>query len=1069
MATKKEMIAQEVARAVGAGKPVALETVDFNDSNRPKTCLEVDFPILPVNQVAVIEGNAGKPIYQMSKWWARRRSSVFRSMLIAAATKAPEDPSLAAKLVWDNYYANHQKKGAFNHLKVADIFMGGGTTLVEGSRLGMQMSGNDLNPVAWFVVKQELADVDLDEVKRLLADIEAKVKPQIMPFYYCDGPNGEKGTWTHKPTGRVMGEDFDPLSLKPEERKDYSYEGPEIIYTFWAKHGPCQVTGCGHRTPIMTNPVMAVKTLTVKHWPHKCRSCSDRFDIEEAEARMAPDVPLYVAPDEKPYSILDPKGRVLCPHCGHTEMVKLDKGENKKVELSLLVHPEWLAGTPKTAPDGTDFGGAPQDDAASTRAWNTERARHIRLLEVRGKLPETATCPDTKVTFPTGKEGGTVPKRSTFTCASCGSQEGVMNATRNSKKGGQVAGYGIQGLAPARGDAGMPYRGRFFAPFDERLANQYSAAIEEWERRKDGDLAEYWPRSEVPYGFMTAIANSDIRTNYGFTHWWTMFNPRQLLSLATLLKAIVEVGDHDWTTREFVLGAFQNFLRNQNMFSFWHMKLDKLAPSMSNSNYHPKANVVEVGLFPPVGYGPWTSTTEVLERARDWALHPWEVVSKENLEGAGEEISSEITGKSVKVYLGDSLRNGQFIAAGSSTELERYTDASVDLVITDPPFGGLLHYSELADFFYVWMRLVLKSKYPEIFGNEYTPKSMEAVSNKAREPEDPDGFYQRLLTACWKEANRILKPGGVLAFTFHHSEDAPWVSVLESLFDAGFYLEATYPIRSDETKGEGEFGSKTIEYDIVHVCRKRIHEPKTVSWARMRREVLADVRQLQGLLENHARRGLPEADIQVIRRGKALEYFSQHYGKVYVDEGRPISVKDALVGINQLIDEDANKASEPPPVTSEPITRQFLRIFDGKTELARDQMQKMLRGSGIAPDEFVNRGWAREERKVFYLNDPLDIARDWQGRHRRKLTADLDQAFVLMGACYDGSGINAADTLKNENFKPHAALKGLLEWMSKRGQTQAMRNAASRALSIYNNWAASHKDQVRQLSFFLED
>ena len=93
MATKKELLAQEVAKAVGAGKTVAMETVDFNDPNRPKTCLEVDFPILPVNQVAIIEGNAGKPIYQMSKWWARRRSSVFRSMLIAAATKAPEDKS----------------------------------------------------------------------------------------------------------------------------------------------------------------------------------------------------------------------------------------------------------------------------------------------------------------------------------------------------------------------------------------------------------------------------------------------------------------------------------------------------------------------------------------------------------------------------------------------------------------------------------------------------------------------------------------------------------------------------------------------------------------------------------------------------------------------------------------------------------------------------------------------------------------------------------------------------------------------------------------------------------------
>src|SRR5437016_3823765 len=191
--TKKQDVAEEIARAVGAGRPVAIETVDFNDPARPKTCLEVDFPIVPVNHVAIIEGNAGKPIYQMSKWWARRRSSVFRSTLLAAATKAPDDPAHAAKVVWDNYYANHQKKGAFKHLKVADIFMGGGTTLVEGSRLGMQMFGNDLNPVAWFVVKQEFAKVDIEEVKRLLADIEAEVKPQIMPYYYCDGPNGEKG------------------------------------------------------------------------------------------------------------------------------------------------------------------------------------------------------------------------------------------------------------------------------------------------------------------------------------------------------------------------------------------------------------------------------------------------------------------------------------------------------------------------------------------------------------------------------------------------------------------------------------------------------------------------------------------------------------------------------------------------------------------------------------------------------------------------------------------------------------------------------------------------------------
>src|SRR3954466_5804146 len=126
----KNGLAKEVGKAVGAGKTAALETVDFNDPSRPKTCLEVDFPILPINQIAAIEGNSGKPIYQMSKWWARRRSSVFRSMLLAAAMKAPDDESKAAKAVWDVYYANHQKRGTLRHLKVVEPFMGGGTTIV---------------------------------------------------------------------------------------------------------------------------------------------------------------------------------------------------------------------------------------------------------------------------------------------------------------------------------------------------------------------------------------------------------------------------------------------------------------------------------------------------------------------------------------------------------------------------------------------------------------------------------------------------------------------------------------------------------------------------------------------------------------------------------------------------------------------------------------------------------------------------------------------------------------------------------------------------------------------------
>ena len=620
MATKKELLAQEVAKAVGAGKTVALETVDFNDPNRPKTCLEVDFPILPVNQVAIIEGNAGKPIYQMSKWWARRRSSVFRSMLIAAATKAPEDKSHAAKLVWDNYYANHQKKGAFKDLKVADIFMGGGTTLVEGSRLGMQMVGNDLNPVAWFVVKQELANVDLEQVKKLLADIEAEVKPQIMPYYYCDGPEGEKGSWTHLPTKKVMPADFDPLTIPRDERKDYRYEGPEIIYTFWAKHGPCQVTGCGHRTPIMTSPVMAVKTLSVKHWEHSCSKCGGDFHVEEDMARMAPDAPLYVAPSEHPFSVLDRRKGVICPHCGHTAMVNLGKGKNKKVELSLLVHPQWLAGSPKQDTNSQPYGGSAQDDVAATTRWDNERASKIRLLEVRGALPEEVTCPETKVIF--APQNGTVPKKSHYVCAACGTTQDVLTTIKATGKTGPMAAYAVHGYAPKRDAAGKPYSGRFFAAYDAIHACQYDAALVEWEARKDTDLKDYWPRSEVPFGFMTHMNNGGI-PNHGYTHWWTMFNPRQLLAQAQLLRGILTIGDYPWSVREALLGAFQQSIRYRNMFCFWDINYDKLVPHMSNNNYHPKTNVVEGSCFGIMGSGRWSSCADGVIEGIEWGKNPY--------------------------------------------------------------------------------------------------------------------------------------------------------------------------------------------------------------------------------------------------------------------------------------------------------------------------------------------------------------------------------------------------------------------------------------------------------------
>lgn len=1069
---KAERIAEEVARAVKAGQAAEVDTVDFSDPNRPLTCLEVDFPILSVNQVAQIEGNASKPIYQMSKWWARRRSSVFRSMLIAAAMKAPSDTGKSAKAVWDLYYANFQKKKSLAHLKVADIFMGGGTTIVEGLRLGMQMYGNDLNPVAWFVVKNEVTQVKREEIEALLADIESEVKPQIMPFYACRGPNGEVGTWTEIASEKVMGDDFDPLALAPEDRKKYRYEGPESIYVFWAKHVPCQRTGCGNRTPLLSSPIVAVKELTVKAWAHKCPSCKKSYDIEDGEARMAPDAALVIASDEKRFAVVNKKLHVVCPHCGKKEQgpsALSGKGTRKKVSLTLLVPPPWMRGEKSTDAEGGLFGGSVTDSAEATARWNHARAAQAGMIEVRGTLPDEVAIPGTGVKFRTDK--GNIPKQSYCACGACGTGEDVLTAIKASGKSGPVAMYAIQGYSAKLDQSGSAYGGRFFSSVTDSSA--FDAAHEEWERRKTTDLASFWPQSEVPYGFMTHMNNGGI-PNHGYTHWWTMFNPRQLLVQALLLKAISEAGGtkHRWETREYVLGAFQQYLRNQNMFCFWNMTADKLEPHMSNNNYHPKSTMVENCVFSSRGRGNWSSCTESLAETVDWSENPWEIVAGAWMDSRGGELASLVGGKNAKAYPHDALHPGGTLLCGSATDLEQIASGSMDMVITDPPFGGLLHYAELADFFHVWLRLALKKRYPDQFEREHTPKALEAVANRARQ-EDPDAFYKRVLTDAWGETHRILKAGGILAFTFHHSEDEPWVAVLESLFDAGFYLEATWPIRSDETKGEGSkpgtFGSQKIEFDIIHVCRKRTTDPTPVSWARMRRQVLQDVRALKSTLEHHKSLGLSEADLQVVRRGKALEYFSRHYGKVYVDDGKEMKVRDALIGINLLLDEDTTLVSDPPPPNAEPLTRQFLRVFMGQTEVKREEIQKYLRGTGMAPSEFVELGWCVEKNKVFYRTSALEIANAWQRKHRQKLTSDYEQAMFLIGACVPESGLRAQDTLDNGNFRPHQALRALLEWFVRNGPDKETRLAAGTAFKLYDAWEKRNARVVEQLSLYRDE
>ena len=120
------------------------------------------------------------------------------------------------------------------------------------------------------------------------------------------------------------------------------------------------------------------------------------------------------------------------------------------MELTLLIHPQWLEGCPKRDEQGREYGGSATDSVEATIRWDNARAAQLRLLEVRGTLPEQVTCPETGVTLRTDTKGGTSAKAGKFTCRqeTCGTEQSIVSAAEATGKSAPWAASAIHGYSP---------------------------------------------------------------------------------------------------------------------------------------------------------------------------------------------------------------------------------------------------------------------------------------------------------------------------------------------------------------------------------------------------------------------------------------------------------------------------------------------------------------------------------------------------------------------------------------------------------------------------------------------
>jgi len=354
----------------------------------------------------------------------------------------------------------------------------------------------------------------------------------------------------------------------------------------------------------------------------------------------------------------------------------------------------------------------------------------------------------------------------------------------------------------------MPNASKEYLPIDEYDQALYEEASVELQR---GNFA--YPQVAIEPGY-----NTDQVLNYNYTHWHQMFNDRQLLCLSILSERIRNIESD--SLRALFACLLSGCLEFNSMFcSFKGEGTGAVRHTFFHHILKPERTPLEANLWgTPESSGSFSTLFERrILRATEYKDNPFELQLSDRANGKRRSrkvfnINRKMGGE-IASTCGD-FQRGDFdiyLSCGSSSQTD-IEDGVVDAVITDPPFFDNVHYSQLADFFYVWIREMMGHK--GVFQAETTRSPEEVQQTDSRRFTDN-------LVAVFRDCHRVLKDDGPLIFTYHHSRPEGWSAILEAVHEAGFYVEATHPVKSEMSVAIPKQQAKSpIDIDIIIVGRK---------------------------------------------------------------------------------------------------------------------------------------------------------------------------------------------------------------------------------------------------------
>lgn len=232
------------------------------------------------------------------------------------------------------------------------------------------------------------------------------------------------------------------------------------------------------------------------------------------------------------------------------------------------------------------------------------------------------------------------------------------------------------------------------------------------------------------------------------------------------------------------------------------------------------------------------------------------------------------------------------------------------VVSTDPPYYDNIGYSDLSDYFYVWLRRCLKNIHPSVVGTMLTPKTDELVANPYRHDgkEGAQKFFVEGFNSVFQRIRSGANPDVPMTVYYAYKQQdsgkegtssTGWHTLLGGLIEAGWSITATWPMRSELTNRMLSQGTNALASSIVLACRPRPTDAPSIN----RRAFVATLKaELPEALRTLMQGAVAPVDLAQAAIGPGISVFSR-YSRVRDADGTTMSVKDALRLINATLDE----------------------------------------------------------------------------------------------------------------------------------------------------------------------